>query len=218
MKNELSQKIRESGILAVLVIDDVRDTEPLTESLLAGGITGIELTLRTPQSFEAIRIVAKKYPQVLLGVGTVLEPDQIDQCLDAGGQFALAPGTSSNILEYAAKKNFFFVPGIATPSDIETAMRTGCRILKYFPAHTLGGIDYLKSIHAPYAHRNLSYIPLGGVNESNLAGYLAEPFIHAIGGSWIAPRDLIKEKNWETIKKNAATAINIFRKTRNQYQ
>lgn len=197
--SQLAGRITSSGIVAVLVIDRAEDAVPLGRALLAGGVDAIELTLRTPAALDALREIRKSIPELLAGVGTILSTDQVTQVVKAGAAFGVAPGTNPRILAAAREAGLSFAPGVATPSDIEIAIENGCRVLKFFPAEPSGGLAYLKAISAPYAHFGIKYLPLGGVNEKNMAAYLADPLISALGGSWLAPRDKVNAGDWDAI-------------------
>ncbi|MFM8715706.1 MAG: bifunctional 4-hydroxy-2-oxoglutarate aldolase/2-dehydro-3-deoxy-phosphogluconate aldolase [Spartobacteria bacterium] len=203
----LLQRIREARIIAVVVIDDPADAVPLAESLIAGGIQAIELTLRTSTAFESLRRIREACPSMLAGLGTVLFPEQVTAAVEGGAAFAVAPGLNPDVVRAAQAAGLPFGPGIVTPSDIEGAVRLGSRLLKLFPAEPCGGVAFLKSISAPYAHLGLEYIPLGGLNEHNFTGYLALKNVPAVGGSWIAPRELIQAKDWKAIRENASRAL-----------
>ena len=166
----------------------------------------MELTLRTPAALGALRAIRVKVPDMLAGVGTVLTTENIAQCRDAGAAFAVAPGLNRRVVEAAIDAGFSFAPGVVTPSDMELAIELGCRLLKFFPAEPSGGLAYLKSMAAPYQHLGIEFIPLGGVNTSNMLSYLADPFITAVGGSWIATRDLIRQREWKAITERASQA------------
>ncbi len=202
----LADRIRAAKIVAVVVIDEPSDAVPLGRALLAGGIDTIELTLRTPAAFDSLAAIRRECPDMLAGVGTVLTPDQVRSAVQGGAAFGVSPGLNPEVVRAAASTGLPFAPGITTPSDIETAVALGCRLLKFFPAEPSGGIPYLKSIAAPYAHLDLEYIPLGGLDAENFTRYLALENVPAVGGSWIAPRDLIRQRDWETITRNALEA------------
>lgn len=203
---DLLIRMRQSRIAAVVVIDELENAVPLMESLLSGGIHVMELALRTAASLEAVQLIKGRFPEVIMGVGTVLTVSQIDQAIQAGADFAVAPGTNPEVIRKAVKEKLPFAPGVATPTDIETALSCGCRFLKFFPAEAIGGLRYFRSMTAPYAHLGLEYIPLGGLNESNFPAYLSEPGIPVVGGSWIAPRNLINSRSWKLIEANARAA------------
>lgn len=201
---EVSDRIERAGVIAVLVIDKVEHGRPLAEALLAGGVAAMELTLRTPAAIDALRVIRHEVPEMLAGIGTILTPQQVDQSIEAGAAFGVAPGLNRRVVERAQTSGLPFAPGITTPSEIEAAVELGCRDLKFFPAEPSGGMAYLRSMHAPYAHLGLRFIPLGGLNADNMVTYLADPAVPAVGGSWIAPRKLIQQEDWSAITENAA--------------
>lgn len=203
----LLDRTRQSKVIAVVVIDDADNAIPLARALQNGGVTAIELTLRTPTAFESLRRIRGEFPEMMTGLGTVLSTAQVKQACEAGAAFAVAPGFNSKIVNAARDAGLAFAPGITTPSDIEAAAELGCNLLKFFPAEPSGGIGYLNAISAPYAHLGLEYIPLGGLDENNFTRYLALKNVPAVGGSWIAPRDLIQKQDWATITANAVRAL-----------
>jgi len=211
----LLSKIESVGVIAVLVIDRKEDASPVAEALQAGGITSLELTLRTVAGIEALREIKKHHPSLLVGAGTVLTPDQVRQVKAAGADFAVAPGTNHRVLSAAEAEGIPFGPGVATPSDIEAALEHGGNLLKFFPAEPSGGLAYLKTAAAPYAHLGIKYIPLGGLNEQSMSSYLSDKSIAAIGGSWLAPRELIQARDWAGITARAQRASDIVRQIRN---
>jgi 2-dehydro-3-deoxyphosphogluconate aldolase/(4S)-4-hydroxy-2-oxoglutarate aldolase len=212
----LAQRIETCGIIAVLVIDRVEDAVPLAKALLAGGVDVMELTLRTPAALDALKAIRADVPDMLAGVGTILTTDQVKQVVEAKAAFGVAPGVNPRILAAAREAGLSFAPGILTPSDIEVSLEHGCKILKFFPAEPSGGLAYLKAMAAPYAHLGLKFVPLGGLNAKNMASYLSDAQVAALGGSWLAPRDLIKAGEWEKITALAADAVQIIKSTRNQ--
>lgn len=215
MFNEsLRSHLQRSGVVAVLVIDDPVDAVPAARALVAGGVDCMELTLRTPAAMEALQRIRNEVPEMIAGVGTILTPQQVGEVAAAGASFGVAPGMNPRVVMEAKQSGLPFAPGVCTPSDIEAALECGCRVLKFFPAEPLGGMGYLKSISAPYAHLGLSFIPLGGVDAGNAESYLREPNILALGGSWIAPRDLIRKRDWAAITQRAAQVAEIVKKTR----
>jgi 2-dehydro-3-deoxyphosphogluconate aldolase/(4S)-4-hydroxy-2-oxoglutarate aldolase len=201
--------IGQNPVIAVLVVDEAADAVPLARTLMEGGISAMELTLRTPAALDALRRIREQVPEMTAGVGTVLTREQVREVKAAGAAFGVAPGLNRNVLDEAAKQNLPFAPGIATPSDIEAALECGCRVMKFFPAEPSGGLSYLESMAAPYQHLGLLFIPLGGLNEASLHNWLASPLVCSVGGSWIAPRKLIQDKNWAEIRKRAEAAAAI---------
>ncbi len=203
LPNDLNGLLAGHSVIAVLVIDQIEDAVPLAETLLEGGITAMELTLRTPIALDALHAIRDNVPEMLAGVGTVLTRGQVQQVKSAGAAFAVAPGMNRNVLDEAVKQNLPFAPGVVTPSDIESALEFDCRVMKFFPAVPSGGLGYLNSMTAPYNHLGLQFIPLGGLNENNVQEWLESPLVCAVGGSWIAPRELIQAKDWAEIRRRA---------------
>lgn len=214
MTPEIITKIDEAGIVAVLVIDELKHALPLAKALLAGGVNTIELTLRTDVAFDAAKLIKKELPQINLGFGTVLTEDQVKAVVDLGADFAVAPGCNPKVISEAVKQGLSFAPGIMTPSDIEIAVELGCRVLKYFPAETSGGMPHLENMVAPYGYLGLKFIPLGGCSMQNARTYLESPLITAIGGSWIAKRPLILAEKWDEITANAKEITDLIKDIR----
>jgi 2-dehydro-3-deoxyphosphogluconate aldolase/(4S)-4-hydroxy-2-oxoglutarate aldolase len=203
----LYERIGRCGLVATLTVDDPGKAVGLARSLLAGGMDVMELTLRTPGAYEALAAIKRDVPEMVAGVGTVLKIDQLETITQIGADFAVAPGMNPKIIKRASQLGIPFAPGICTPSDIEGAIEFGCKILKFFPAEPSGGINYLTSMTAPYAHLGLQYIPLGGLNTENMIDYLSSKLILAIGGSWVAPRNAINESDWANITNNTQKAM-----------
>ncbi len=216
--DELKAKINACGIIAVLVVDKADDAVPLARALLAGGVAIMELTLRTPDALEALKRIKAEVPEMMAGIGTIITPAQVLAAKAAGAVFGVAPGMNPRVVAQAKEAGLPFAPGIATPSDIEAALEFGCRILKFFPAESCGGIRHLKSIYAPYAHLGLKFIPLGGLTHENFGAYLELPAVTAVGGSWLAPRDAIRKNDWQTITRNATTAVAAIATIRRKVQ
>ncbi len=206
---EILGRIESCGVVAVLVIDEVKHALPLARALMAGGVDVMELTLRTPAALGSLRTIRAEVPEMLAGIGTILTPAQVREVVEAHAQFGVAPGLNPRVVEMAQDVGLPFAPGIATPSDLEGALELGCREVKFFPAEPSGGMKYLKSIAAPYGHLGVRFIPLGGLTAANMVGYLGDSIVPAIGGSWLASRQAIQAEDWETITKNAAEARRI---------
>ena len=213
---EMLDRMKRSGVIAVIVVDHVEHVVPLARALVACGIDAIELTLRTPAAIEALSLVRREVPEILAGVGTVLTTDQIEAIAAAGAEFAVSPGFNPRVVTRAKELGLPFAPGVVTPTDIEAAIELGCRELKFFPAEPSGGIKYLRSMFAPYAHLGLQFIPLGGVSADNMAAYLYDDAVLAVGGSWIAPRKLIQTANWSAVIDNATEARRILKELAGQ--
>jgi 2-dehydro-3-deoxyphosphogluconate aldolase/(4S)-4-hydroxy-2-oxoglutarate aldolase len=212
--DHLLERVSKLGVVAVLTVDDPADAVPLGRALVAGGVTGIELTLRTPRALEALKLIRTELPDILIGAGTVLNRGQLEAVKAAGALFAVAPGCNPSTLKAAKELGLPFAPGISTPSDIEIAVEHGCRLLKYFPAGSSGGLPHLQGMAAPYAHLKLRYIPLGGITLESSAEYLKSPLVAAVGGSWIAKPDVIAKKDWAEITRAAAAAVQAVKAAR----
>lgn len=199
-------KMHTCGAIAVLVIDDAANAVPAAKALLDGGISAMELTLRTPVALEALANIRREIPEMFAGVGTILTAEQAKQAAEAKADFGVAPGLNEEVVRAAQVAGLPFAPGIMTPSEIEKGVALGCRELKLFPAEPCGGMKYIKSVAAPYNHLGLRYLPLGGLSLENMDAYVESPLILALGGSWIAKRDLIQKQDWAAITANARAA------------
>ena len=208
-ESDLGRKLAQSKVLAVLVIDDLDTAIPVAEALQAGGVDAMELTLRTPVALDAAKAIRKNCPEMTVGIGTILTPEQVNQASDADVHFGVSPGVNPEVMRRASEVALPFGPGVMTPTDIDVAIREGARLLKFFPAESSGGLAHLKNIAAPFAHLGLGFVPLGGVNVKNLATYLESDLITAVGGSWLAPRDVIRNRDWRQIEANAREAREI---------
>ena len=200
-------KLSQYGVVPVIALDDAAAALPLADALIAGGLPVAEITFRTAAARETIAAMAKARPEMLVGAGTVLTNEQVDQAQAAGAQFALSPGLDADVLAHAAKKGLPFAPGIMTPTDLQAALKAGCQMVKFFPAMPAGGPNMLKNIAAPYAHTGIGFNRTGGVTLENLGDWLALPEVRAVGGTWIATRADIAAGQWEKIAQNAAEAV-----------
>ena len=210
LTDPVATRLTARGVVAVLMIDRVDDAVPVAEALLRGGVDAMELTLRTDAALPALELITGSVPEMLAGIGTIIKKELVTQAKDSGAAFGVSPGTNIDVIKAAQDAGLPFAPGIMTPSDIERALPFGCEILKFFPAGSSGGIKHLKNIAAPYAHLGLKYVPLGGINQGNMKDYLKEDIIAAVGGSWIASRDLIDSGQWDQITSNASSAVQAF--------
>ena len=210
----LVQRLRKSGVVAGFSVEKAEQAVPLCRALLAGGIDAIELMLRSVAGIDGVRAVCANLPEMLVGVGTILTPEQAREVKAAGAAFGVAPGTNPHVMRAAQEAGLPFAPGICTPSDLEAAIELGCRFVKFFPAEAAGGVAYLRSMSAPYAHLGIRYFPLGGLNAENMISYLKEENVLAIGGSWIVKRELVLNENWNEITARAAAVRGIVDKAR----
>lgn len=203
MLNELLKR----PVIPVIVIDDANDAVPLAEALLAGGMDVIEVTCRTAAAPQALANIKKALPEMLLGAGTVVTPDQAKMCIDTGVGFGLAPGLNPDTVEFFQENDTLFIPGVMTPSEIEAGLAMGLKMLKFFPAGAAGGVDMLKNLGAPYASLGVQFCPTGGLNLGNMNDYLSLPVVSAIGGSWLATKQQIADKQWGTITRQVKEAL-----------
>lgn len=206
-------RLRKSRVVAGFSVDQIEHAVPLAKALLSGGIDAIELMLRTPAGLESVMAICSGVPEMLVGVGTILTPESAAQVQAAGADFGVAPGMNPSVVRAAQEAGLPFAPGIATPSDLETAIELGCRFVKFFPAEASGGIKYLRSMSAPYCHLGIEYFPLGGVNAENMLGYLKEPNVLAVGGSWIVNQDLVDGEDWAGITARAVEVTNAVKES-----
>ena len=202
------------GVLPVIAIENPEHAVPLADALLNGGLPVAEITFRTAAAAEVIARMTKERPALLVGAGTVLDRISLDIAKKSGAQFGLAPGFDSEVVDHAASSGFPFVPGIMTPSELSAAMRRGAKVVKFFPAGTIGGPDALKSIGAPFAHLGLKFVPTGGVSLGNMAEWLMVPGVAAVGGTWIAKTEDIRAERWDQITANAREAVAAVNKLR----
>jgi 2-dehydro-3-deoxyphosphogluconate aldolase/(4S)-4-hydroxy-2-oxoglutarate aldolase len=204
-------RVTEYRIVPVAVVDVPEDALPLADALLAAGLPVVEVTLRTPAALEAIRLLRRERPQLLVGAGTVLSPEQVGAAVAAGAEFGLAPGLNPRVVRAATEAGWFFMPGVMTPSEVELALELGARLLKFFPAEAAGGAAMLRALAGPFAHTGVKFVPLGGVGPDNLVEYLALPGVSAVGGSWMLERSLIREGRFDEIERLAREAVALAR-------
>jgi 2-dehydro-3-deoxyphosphogluconate aldolase/(4S)-4-hydroxy-2-oxoglutarate aldolase len=207
--SEIKDKIKEHKIVPVIAIEKMDDILPLADSLIEGGLPLIEITFRTKIALEAIKLLSKERSEMLLGAGTVLTMDELKAAIDNGAAFGVAPGFNPKIVEEALKNNFLFMPGILTPTDLEGALSLGINAFKFFPAEAAGGVNYLKSLSAPYTHKNIQFIPTGGINIQNLKDYLNLKEVLAVGGTWLAKKADFETEQWDMIVKKCQAARSL---------
>lgn len=188
-----------SKVIPVVILEEADKAVPLARALLAGGIEAIELTFRTACAAEAIKAVRAEVPEMVVGAGTLLSAQQVDEAVEAGAQFAVAPGHNPEVTNRAAERGLPFSPGVMTPTEVEAALAKGFKTLKFFPAESAGGVKHLKSLIAPYKHLGIRFIPTGGINAALAADYLKIPAVLAVGGSWLTPADAIANNDWDAI-------------------
>jgi 2-dehydro-3-deoxyphosphogluconate aldolase / (4S)-4-hydroxy-2-oxoglutarate aldolase len=206
--NDILEKISKLGIVPVIALNSSEDAAPLAKALCDGGLPCAEVTFRTAAAEEAIRIMAKEFPDMLVGAGTVLTTEQVDRAVAAGAKFIVSPGLNPKVVSYCVEKGITITPGCATPSDIEQAMELGLDVVKFFPAEASGGIEMVKSMAAPYT--KVKFMPTGGINAKNLTTYLDFNRIIACGGSWMVNNDLIKSGDFERITELTKEAVSLM--------
>lgn len=214
LNEQIRRELGKRGIIAVLEIADVKNAVPVARALVKGGVTAIELALRTQAAMPSISEIAQNVPEMMIGIGTVIRPEQVKEIKERGAHFAVAPGFNPKVNAEADRLGFPFAPGIATASELEGAVEMGNTVLKLFPAGPLGGVKYLNSMAGPYAYLGLKFIPLGGVSLDNLPDWAASDKVIAVGGTWIAKRNLIEAQDWAAIEKNAREAAAVWHKVR----
>lgn len=210
--SELLQRIQEMGVVPVVVLNDSKDAMPLAKALCEGGLPCAEVTFRTDAAEESIRIMAKQFPDMLIGAGTVLTIDQVDRAVSAGAKFIVSPGFDPEIVDYCLKKDIFVLPGCITSSEVAQAIKRGLEVVKFFPAEQFGGVTTIKALAAPYT--NVKFMPTGGINAKNLPDYLEFKKIVACGGSWMVKGDMIAAGEFDKIKKMTQEAVELVKKIR----
>jgi len=198
-------RLRQLRIVPVIVINDADDAVPLAAALSEGGLSCAEVTFRTAAAGEALRRICGENPDMLAGAGTVLTPQQAKEARAAGAHFVVAPGFSPAVVDYCLEHEIPVYPGVCTPTDVEAALAKGLKTLKFFPAEPAGGVPYLKAISAPY--NMVEFIPTGGINEKNIASYLALKNVVACGGSWMASNEAIAAKQFDRIREATREAV-----------
>ena len=207
--DDVVNKLEKIRIMPVLALEKVDDGLRLCELLMKCGLPGAEVTFRTDAAVRIIAEAAKRFPEMLLGAGTVLRQRDLLFACDAGAQFAVAPGLNPLMLKTAIDNEIPFIPGINSPSGIEQAAELGCRVFKFFPAEASGGVKMLKAMTSPYRHCGYRYLPTGGINAANAADYLAIDEVVAVGGTWIADAQAIAAGEWDKIRAGINAAVKI---------
>ena len=199
-ERDFPAELQEIGIVPVVAIESVEAAIPLADALLEGGLPVVEITFRTAAAAAVIAKMAKERPQLLVGAGTVLTEANVEAAKKSGAAFAVAPGLNPQTVKHAQSVGLPFIPGIATPSDIEAGLSLGCKLLKFFPAESNGGVGMLEALSGPYKHTGLRFMPTGGVNPANVESYLKIETVVAVGGTWIAKKDDLANGNWAEVR------------------
>ncbi|KRG68806.1 bifunctional 4-hydroxy-2-oxoglutarate aldolase/2-dehydro-3-deoxy-phosphogluconate aldolase [Pseudoxanthomonas dokdonensis] len=211
-QRKAQQLLSAAGILPVVTVHTLDQARQVSEALLAGGLPAIELTLRTPVAMQALAMLKKELPDVVVGAGTVLSAEQMQQAIDAGADFLVTPGTPPALADALAEAPIPVVPGGATPTEFMALMARGFRTCKLFPASAVGGLTMLKGLAGPLS--DLKICPTGGISESNAAEFLSQPNVLCIGGSWMVPGNWIESGDWDKVRESSAKAASIVASVR----
>ncbi|UOS72125.1 bifunctional 4-hydroxy-2-oxoglutarate aldolase/2-dehydro-3-deoxy-phosphogluconate aldolase [Helicobacter pylori] len=197
MQDKIIEVLQISPIIPVVVIENIKDAVPLAQSLVEGGIQIIEVTLRSSCALEAIELIAKNVPKMCVGAGTILNPTQLEQAQNRGAEFLISPGLTIKLLEYAKKKDMPLIPGVSSSSEVMQALELGYSALKFFPAEYCGGVKLLNAFNGPF--KGVKFCPTGGISADNMCSYLNLENVLCVGGSWLTPKNLIQNKEWDKI-------------------
>ncbi|GAA6877533.1 bifunctional 4-hydroxy-2-oxoglutarate aldolase/2-dehydro-3-deoxy-phosphogluconate aldolase [Helicobacter pylori] len=197
MQDRIIEVLQISPIVPVVVIENIKDAVPLAQSLVEGGIQIIEVTLRSSCALEAIELIAKNVPKMCVGAGTILNPTQLEQAQNRGAEFLISPGLTIKLLEYAKKKDMPLIPGVSSSSEVMQALELGYNALKFFPAEYCGGVKLLNAFNGPF--KGVKFCPTGGISADNMHSYLNLENVLCVGGSWLTPKNLIQNKEWDKI-------------------
>jgi len=207
----LKEKVAESFLIPVVVIDDAGKAESAAKALIAGGVNVMEITLRTDAGLQAIENAAKACPDLIVGAGTVLTLDKCKEAISRGASFIVSPGYDQEIVEYCLKNNMPIFPGCVTPTEITAALKAGVDVIKFFPAQVYGGLAAIKALSAPFP--GIKFIPTGGVDNDNLAQFVI-PQVFAVGGAWLCDRKHINSGDFQAITTVCQAALSIVKQAR----
>jgi len=205
--DRLKELLRLAPVIPVITIERVEDAVPLARALVSGGLRLLEITLRTAAGRDAAAAIVAEVPEAVVGIGTVLTPQDLARSRDLGARFALSPGATPELLDAAAASDLPFMPGVATASELMAALARGFDIVKFFPAVPAGGVAALKALGGPFPQ--VRFCPTGGVSEDNAAEWLALPNVVVVGGSWLTPASEIREGAWDRITERARRSANL---------
>lgn len=208
----MEQRLEEYGVVPVVVLKDTKDAIPLADALIEGGLSCAEVTFRTEAAEESIRLMSEKYPEMLVGAGTILTTEQVDRAVNAGAKFIVSPGFDAEIVDYCLEKNIPVFPGCITPSEVAQAVKRGLKVIKFFPAEQAGGVAMIKAMGAPY--NMVKFMPTGGISAKNLSEYLSCSNIVCCGGSWMVKGDLITEGKFDEITALTKEAVELVKSIR----
>ncbi|WP_100976353.1 bifunctional 4-hydroxy-2-oxoglutarate aldolase/2-dehydro-3-deoxy-phosphogluconate aldolase [Helicobacter pylori] len=205
MQDKIIEVLQISPIVPVVVIENIKDAVPLAQSLIEGGIPIIEVTLRSSCALEAIELIAKNVPKMRVGAGTILNLTQLEQAQNRGAEFLISPGLTIKLLEHAKKKDMPLIPGVSSSSEVMQALELGYNALKFFPAEYCGGVKLLNAFNGPF--KGVKFCPTGGISADNMRSYLNLENVLCVGGSWLTPKNLIQNKEWDKITEICKRAL-----------
>ncbi|MGL2793454.1 bifunctional 4-hydroxy-2-oxoglutarate aldolase/2-dehydro-3-deoxy-phosphogluconate aldolase [Helicobacter pylori] len=205
MQDKIIEILQISPIVPVVVVENIKDAVPLAQSLIEGGIPIIEVTLRSSCALEAIELIAKNVPKMRVGAGTILNLTQLEQAQNRGAEFLISPGLTIKLLEHAKKKDMPLIPGVSSSSEVMQALELGYSALKFFPAEYCGGVKLLNAFNGPF--KGVKFCPTGGISADNMRSYLALENVVCVGGSWLTPKNLIQNKEWDKITEICKRAL-----------
>jgi len=205
-------QIAACGVVPVVVLNDVEHAIPTAKALLKGGINVMEITFRTAAAKDCIAKVAAEMPEMIVGAGTVINVDQLHDAIEAGAKFIVSPGSSREVIAEANRLNVPIVPGVVTPSEIMLGLELGLKVFKFFPAETYGGLKTIKALCGPFPQ--ITFIPTGGISQSNVEEYYKNPKIRAVGGSWMVTKDMVEAGKFDEITEKSAAATALFKQIR----
>lgn len=203
------EKLKLTKLIPVLSIENVEDAIPLAKALKNAGIDVIEITYRTEAAFDSIKKISEEVDGMLILAGTVLTPHMAENAIEAGASGIVSPGFNEETVDWCISRNITIIPGVASPSEVEMAIRKGLKVVKLFPAEILGGVKYIKSLSGPY--NKIKFMPTGGINSQNILDYLELNNVVCCGGSWLVQDEKLKEKKYEEIEKIASLEVNNIR-------
>lgn len=206
---EIIDRISQIGVVPVIRLENAQDAADLAGALTRGGLPCAEVTFRTAAAADSIAAMHKAYPDLLIGAGTVLTPEQADTAIACGARFIVSPGLNPKTVQHCLKKGYPVLPGVCTPSEVEAGLDLGLQYLKFFPAEAAGGVKMIRAMAAPYG--NVRFMPTGGVNTDNLKSYLDCKAVFACGGSWMVPGDLLKQRAFDKIEALVRTAAELIK-------
>ncbi|WP_156851419.1 bifunctional 4-hydroxy-2-oxoglutarate aldolase/2-dehydro-3-deoxy-phosphogluconate aldolase [Bartonella refiksaydamii] len=205
--NHLLTLLQTQTVIPVLCIDDLQMAVPLARALVKGGLKTMEITLRTPNAYDAIEAITQEVPQAIVGAGTILNTIHYERAERAGAKFIISPGSSNELIDCAKNSEIPLLPSVMTPSELMQAWNKGYSYFKFFPAEAAGGIDFIQALASPFSE--IRFCPTGGITQKNAAQWLQLSNVFCVGGSWITPKQLITANDWDTISVLAHAATQL---------